>query len=158
MSKETYIQFRTITTPEEVKAALVRDPALADLGLIERSNGWIGGGGVNVIVDPWNADPDPEEDDRHTISGGFEMADLLVGVIFGDYEARCRVIAALLRLVPGDVCLADYDSAGPNVLRLDGTVYVNPRGYRPENLTDFGYAPERMVIGIPAQAAEAAAE
>ena len=56
------------------------------------------------------------------------------------------------------MCLADEDSAGPNMLRLGGTVYVNPHGCRPDNLTDFGYAPERLVVGIPARAAEAAAE
>ena len=161
MSKSTYIQIKTAMTPGEVKSPLEHDPTLAALGLLERPNGWVSGGGVNVVVDPWNADPDPDEDDRHTISGGFETADLMVGVIYGDYEARCRVIAALLRLVPGDVCLASYVAPGPELLRLRGTVYIDPDGYRPENLTDYGYTPDQLVVGIPdglaSEAATAAA-
>jgi len=44
------------------------------------------------------------------------------------------------------------------VLRLDGVVYVNPDWIAPEDLTDFGCTPERIVVGIPARTVEAAAQ
>lgn len=72
------------------------------------------------------------------------------------FESEQRIIAAILRLVLGDVCLAGQDAAGPDLLRLGGVVYVNPEGFRPENLIRFGHHPERIVVGIPAETVEAA--
>ena len=57
--------------------------------------------------------------------------------------------------MPGDVCAAQQDSAGPGLLRLGGIVYINPDWIGPEDLTDFGDAPERLVVGIPAGVVEA---
>jgi len=156
MSNDTHMLLRTPLSAAEVRAALVHDPALANLGLVDFPvQGEVGSDWINLIVRPWR------EDDHDLIEDGFETATVRVKFIPGwgteGWEAEQRALAAILRLVPGDVCLANQDAAGPNLLRLDGVVYINPDGFRPENLTDFGYVPERLVVGIPAGAAETAA-
>ena len=62
-------------------------------------------------------------------------------------DAEYRVLAAMLRLVPGDMC-AELDTGGPlALLRLDDVVYVDPDRIGSESLTDFGYRPERLIVG-----------
>ncbi|MGI4955192.1 MAG: hypothetical protein ACRYGM_25580, partial [Janthinobacterium lividum] len=67
----------------------------------------------------------------------------------GRFEAELRIYVAILRAIPGDVCLASQDSAGPILLRVDDVVYVDPNGLQPEDLTGLGYLPRQLVTGIP---------
>lgn len=134
-------------TPAQVRTALVRDPGLADLHLADRGTGWIGGDLLSIVVKLWN------DDDHNLIDGGFETATVGAKVVPSGgperFEAEHRVYAAILRSIPGDVCLASEDSAGPTLLRLGDVVYVDPDGFRPEDVTGFGYVPGRLVTGIP---------
>lgn len=154
MSSDTHILLQTSLTASEVKAALLRDPALADLGLKDTGMDGLTSNQVTLLVKPW------KEDDRDLIGNGFAVATVRVKVIprHGPFrfEAEQRAQAAVLRLVPGDACLANQDAAGPGLLRLGEVVYVDPDWVSPENLTGFGYTPNRIVVGIPALAAEAA--
>lgn len=151
MSIDTYVQLRTPMTAEEVRTALVHHPELADLGLVDLGEeDSLISHPVSVVITPW------EEDDRLLIDDGFETGSVQVTTIprsgaAGDaaYRAEERIIAALLRLMLGDVRLADQNNAGPDLLRLGGTVYVDPDGFRPESLAENGYMPGRLVIGIP---------
>ena len=153
MSIDTHMLLRTPLSAEEVRATLLCDPELADLELVDLGTGSVGGKLVTVMVKPWM------EDDHDLIENGFETASVRIKLFprggSPGWDAFYRVLATILRLVPGDVCLANQDAAGPDLLRLDGVVYVNPDGFRPENLIDFGYRPERIVAGIPAAAVEA---
>ena len=155
MSIDTYVQLRTPLSAEEVRAALLRDPDLADLSLADRGDGWLGGELTSLVVTPW------EENDNFLIDNGFETGSVTVTLIPGrgeaGWNAHSRARAAVLRLVPGDVCAAQQDNNGPGLLRLDRTVYLNPNWIGPENLTAFGYHPERIVVGIPAGLAATAA-
>lgn len=157
MSADTLMLLRTPLPAAQVRTALVHDPALADLGLADNGE-WVGMGNkrLSLTVNPWDGD------ELDMIPDGFETADVTVTLTPGwgveGWEAMQRVLAAVLRLVPGDVCLANENAAGPDLLRLGGVVYINPDGFRPDNLARFGHTPERIVVGIPAQAAEAAAE
>ena len=155
MSIDTHILSRTPLSAAQVRSALVHDLALADLGLVDHGEQvGIGGSRVSLVVRPW------EEEDHDLIENGFETATVRVKVIPGRgptrFESEQRIIAAILRLVLGDVCLAGQDAAGPDLLRLGGVVYVNPEGFRPENLIRFGHHPERIVVGILAETVEAA--
>lgn len=158
MSIDTYLLLRTPLSAEEIKGRLLRDPELADLGLeeTEERNG-IAAMPVTLTVRPW----DPSYED-FLLEHGFGDPTVFMTLMRGWGEkaadAEYRVLAAVLRLVPGDVC-AESEGGGPlMLLRLDDTVYVDPDRLLPENLTDFGYAPERMVIGpVPSQAAAGAA-
>ena len=160
MSYNTHLQLKTPVTPRDIRTALVQDKTLADLGLVDRGEeDGLFSHSVGLFVLPW------DDEDRHMITGGFQTGSATVTIIprsgtAGDvaYKAQDRVVASLLRLVPGDVCLAGEGSAAPGLLRLGGTIYVNPDGFRPESLATNGYAPERVVVGIPTQAAGAAAE
>ena len=134
-------------TDAEVRTALVRDPGLADLHLVDRGTGWIGSNLVSLVVRPW------EDDDRDLIDGGFQSATVTAKIVPKPGPARLdaerRVTAAILRLVPGDACLASEDSAGPTLLRLADAVYVDPDWFRPEDMAEFGGPPRRLVTGIP---------
>lgn len=148
MSIDTHMQLRTPLSAAQVRAALVHDPELADLHLMDHGErDSLGSNQVSLVVKPW------EEEDRHLIDGGFETATVRVKLIPKRgptrFEAEHRALAAVLRLVPGDVCAAQQDSAGPDLLRLGGVVYINSDWIGPADLTDFGYVPERLVVGIP---------
>ena len=148
MSIDTHILLRTSLSAEEVKIILLYDPELADLDLVDHRE-WnsISSDQVTLVVKPWDAEF------GDVIEGGFNPATVRIKVIPGRgpnrFATEQRAIAAVLRLIPGDVCLANQDSAGPDLLRLGDVVYVDPDGFRPENLTNFGYVPDRIVIGIP---------
>ncbi len=133
-------------TVAQVRAALLRDPGLADLHLVDRG-GWIGSDLVSVVVRPW------EPDDRDLIDGGFESATVAAKIVPssgpGRLEAELRIYLAILRAIPGDLCLASQDSAGPILLRVDSVVYIDPNGLRPEDVTGLGYHPRQLVTGIP---------
>lgn len=154
MSVDTYLLARTPLSAEEVKAALARAPELADLGLADygREDG-LGGDRVTLVARPW----DPSDEDA-LLEHGFGDPTVSMTLIPGHgregYAATDRVLASLLRLVPGDVC-AELEGGGPlALLRLGGTVYVDPDRITPGNLSRYGYAPERLVIGpVPSQAA-----
>lgn len=155
MSIDTHMQLRTPFSTEEVRAALLHDPALADLRLVDHGQrDGLGSNQVSLVVKSW------EEDDHHLIDSGFETGSVTITLIPGrgkkGWDAFYRARAAVLRRVPGDVCAAQQDSAGPDLLRLGGVVYINPDWIGPEDLTDFGYVPERLVVGIPAGLVEAA--
>lgn len=147
MSIDTHVLLRTPLSAEEVRASLLHDPELIDLKLVDRGTGSISGELVTVLVEPWTGD------DHNLIEDGFEAATVRIKLFpkggSPGWDASYRVLAAILRLVPGDVCLANQDAAGPDLLRLSGVVHVDPDGFRPENLIDFGYHPERIVVGIP---------
>lgn len=147
MSIDTHILLETPLSAEGVRAALLHAPELADLGLVDLGTGSVGGKPVTALVGPWT------EDDRDLIENGFETATVRIKLFprggSPGWDAFYRVLAAILRQVPGDVCLANQDAAGPDLLRLGEVLYVDPDGFRPENLTDFGYHPERIVAGIP---------
>ena len=154
MSQDTLMLLRTPFTAAEVRAALADDPALAHLGLVDRGErGGVGCHLVKLAVRPWR------EDDYDLIPDGFETATVTVTLMIRrgeeEWQAMMRVVAAILRLVPGDVCLADQDAAGPDLLRLQGVVYVRPDGFGADNLARYGHTPERLVIGIPSLAAVA---
>jgi hypothetical protein len=157
MSIDTHILLRSPLSAADVRAALVRDPALADLALVDHGE-WVGMGNdrVSLNVDPW------DEDDHDLIEGGFETATVTVtlGLARGKagWDAYHRTFAAVLHLVPGDACAQEQGGGALGLLRLDGVVYVNPNWISPEDLTDFGYHPERIVVGIPSQTAEVAAK
>ncbi len=157
MSIDTHMLLRTPFSAAEVRAALVHDPALADLGLEDFEGlNEVGNDGISVVVRLW------DEDDRTLIENGFETATVRVkfiparGEVGGDLYFR--TFAAVLRLVPGDACAQEQGGGPLGLLRLDGVVYVDLDWIGPENLTDFGYHPERIVVGIPPQTAEAAAQ
>lgn len=160
MSFNTNLQLRTPLTPKQVITALAHDRELADLGLEDKGEeDGLFSHPVGVIVTPW------EDEDCHMITGGFQTGSVTVTIIprrraagSAAHEAQERVIASLLRLVPGDVCLANEGSARPALLRVDGIVYVNPNEARPESLAANGYVPERLVIGVPSRIAKSAAE
>lgn len=157
MSIDTFVQLRTSLAAAQVRAALVQDPALADLGLVDHGERvGIGGDWVSLVVKPWQAES------HELIEDGFEAATVWVKLIpkWGEegWDAVMCVLAAILRLVPGDVCLAGQDNAGPDLLRLDGVVYVNPDGFRADNLDRYGYRPERVVTGIPPRTVGTAAQ
>ena len=128
MSIDMHIQLRTSLSAPQVRAALVGDPGLAGLDLVEDPQGMeVAGNAICVIVKPW------QEDDHELIDNGFDTATVRCKTIPGrgeaGWDAERRVVAALLRL--GQV------------------VYVNPYGFTPEHLAEFGYTPPRLVIGIP---------
>lgn len=155
MSLDTHMLLRTPLSAAQVRDALLHDPALADLGLVDRGD-WSGMGNerVSLSVSPW------DEDDHDLIEGGFETATVTVtiGLVRGKvgWDAYHRVFAATLRLAPGDACAQEQGGGPLGLLRLDEVVYVDPDWISPENLARSGYHPERIVIGIPAGAAEAA--
>lgn len=166
MSVDTYLLARTPLTAEEIKARLTADPELADLGLrdTEKRDG-LASRAVTLRVRSW----DPLDEDA-LLEHGFGDPTVSMTLIRGwgkqAEDAEYRVLAATLRLVTGDVC-AELDTGGPlALLRLDGVVYVDPDRIGPENLTDFGYVPKRLIVGpVPSQTvavaprpAEAAAE
>jgi len=155
MSIDTHMQLRTPLSAAQVRNALVHDPDLADLRLADYGEqGGLVSDQVSLIVKPW------EDDDHHLIDSGFETGDVTITLIPkrgpARFEAEHRALAAVLRRVPGDMCAAQQDSAGPDLLRLGGVVYINPDWIGPEDLTDFGYVPERLVVGIPAGLVEVA--
>ena len=155
MSIDTHMQLRTPLSVKEVRTALRHDPALADLRLVDHGEqDGLGSNQVSLVVWPW------EEDDRHLIDGGFETGSVTITLIPGRgkerWDAFYRALAAVLRRVPGDLCAAQQDSAGPDLLRLGGVAYINADWIGPEDLTDFGYVPERLVVGIPSGLVEAA--
>lgn len=157
MSIDTHMLLRTPLPAAEVRAALVHDPALADLGLEDFEGlNEVGNDGINLVILPW------DEDDRTLVENGFETATVRITFIPAKGKAGRdpyrRTFAAVLRLVPGDACAQEQGGGPLGLLRLDGTVYVDPNWLSPENLSRYGYAPERIVVGIPSQTAEAAAE
>ena len=157
MSIDIHMLLRTPLSAAEVRAALVHDPALADLGLVDHGERvGMGSDLVGLDVTSW------EEDDHDLIEGGFETATVRV-LLFpkrgrAGWDAYHRTFAAILRLVPGDACAQEQGGGPLGLLRLDGVVYVNPNWISPENLARFGYHPERIMVGIPPQTAEAAAQ
>ncbi len=121
MSIDTHMLLRTPLSAEQVRAALLHDPALADLGLADLGTGTVSGKLITMIVKPW------QEDDCDLIENGFKTATVRAklfprGGTEAGWDALYRAIAAIMRLVPGDVCLASQDSAGPDLLRLGGVV------------------------------------
>ena len=157
MSIDTLILLRTSFSPAQIKEVLLHDPTLTNLLLMEYgSQGGLISDLVSVDIRPW------EDDDHDLIEDGFETATVAITTIPGRGSAARKaeqcVIAAMMRLVPGDVCLASQDSAGPDLLRLNGVVYINPDGYSREHLSDFGYNPEQIVVGIPTKTIQATAQ
>ena len=148
MSIDTLIQLRTALSADQVRATLLHDRGIADLKLEDtEEENEISSEFVTLNVAPWG------EDDHHLIGNGFQTGSVVVTVIprRGPYkfEAEHRAIAAVLRLISGDICVANQDAAGPDLIRLGGVVYMNPDGFLPDSLTDFGYKPDRLVVGIP---------
>ena len=156
MSIDTHMLLRTPLSADEVRTALVKDPLLAesdfaDSGILDE----VGNSGVSLIIRPW------EEDDAALIENGFQTASVRVKFIPAKGEAGWKpyrqAFAGVLRVAPGDAC-AQQQGGGPlGLLRLDGVVYLNPNWISPDHLTDFGYHPKRIVIGIPPLVAEAVA-
>ena len=133
----------------------MHDPALADLGLVDHGERvGIGSDRVGLNVEPWTAN------DHDLIENGFETATVTITLFPGRGEAGWnayhRTFAAILRLVPGDACAQEQGGGPLGLLRLGGVVYVNPNWIGPEDLTDFGYQPDRTVVGIPVGTVEAA--
>ena len=157
MSIDTHMLLRTPLPAAEIRDALVQDPALADLELADYGER-VGTGGkeFGLIVRPWEAD------DHDLIEDGFETATVRITLMPANtkmgWDAYHRTFAAVLRLVPGDACEQEQGGGPLGLLRLDGVVYVNPNWISPENLARFGYHPERIMVGIPPQTAEAAAQ
>jgi hypothetical protein len=141
------MQIRTGMTAAEVRMVLARDPGLADLHLADRGTGWLGGDLVSLVVRLW------EDDDRDLIDGGFQSATVMAKIVpkagHSRFDAERRVIAAILRLIPGDACLASEDNPGPTLLRVTDVVYLDPDWFLPESLAKFGYLPRQLVTGIP---------
>ena len=157
MSYDTHMLLRTSLSAAEVSATLVHDSALEDLALIESGRYvTMGGNEVSLEVTPW------EEDDRTLIENGFETATVRVmfiparGQVAG--EQFRRMFAAVLRLVPGDACAQDQGGGPLGLLRVNGSVYINPDFIWPEDLFDYGYTPKQLVVGIPSITVEAEAE
>ncbi len=158
MSIDTYLLARTPLSAEEIKVRLMADPELANLGLRETGKGdGVASQAVTLRVRPWHS-----LNEDALLEYGFGDPTVSMALIRGWGEqaadAEYRVLAAVLRLVPGDVC-AELDTGGPlALLRLGGVVYVDPDRIGPENLTDFGYIPERLIVGpVPSQVAAVAA-
>ena len=159
MSTDTHMLLRTPLSAKEIRTALVKDPALADLGLADEGD-WAGMGDerkrISLAIDPW------KDNDHDLIENGFETASVTITLSPGwdeaGWDAYHRTFAALLRLTPGDACAQEQGGGPLGLLRQDGTVYVNPDWIGPEDLLDFGYNPERIVVGIPPKKVEAAAQ
>lgn len=153
MSIDTHILLRTPVSARQVMDALMADLG-PDLGLERFGDDELASDVLSVDVTPWS------EDDRDLIEGGFGTATVRVMLSprtsDAGFDAAFRVLAALLRLVPGDACAQEQGGGPLGLLRLGGTVYVNPGQVRPEDLTGNGYLPERLVVGIsPGLAASA---
>ena len=92
MSIDTYAQLRTPLTVAQVRTALLHDPGLADLHLVDRG-GWIGSDLVSIVVRPW------EPDDRDLIDGGFERATVAAKIVPssgpGRFETELRIYVAI---------------------------------------------------------------
>ena len=157
MSIDTHMLLRTPLSAAEIRGMLADDPVLADLNLTDYGD-WVGMGNVRLSlkVDPW------DEGDHDLVEGGFETATVTITLGPGwggvGQDAYYRTFAAILRQAPGDACAQEQGGGPLGLLRLGGTVYVNPDWIGPEDLTDFGYHPERVVMGTPAGAGAAAAE
>ncbi len=100
--------------------------------------------------------------DHDLIENGFETAAVRITLGLGrgkaGWDAYHHTLASVLRLMPGDVCAQEQASGSLGLLRLGEVIHVNTDWIGPEDLTDFDYTPERIVVGIPARTAEAAAQ
>ena len=156
MSIDTHMLLRTPLSAQEVRTALIRDPILAELGFVDVGIlDEVGNQGVSLIVRAW------DEDDRYLIDNGFETSSLSITFIPANGKAGWEpyrwAFAGVLRVVPGDVCAQEQGGGPLGLLRLDDVVYVNPNWIIPSDLTDYGYHPERIVVGIPPLSAEVVA-
>lgn len=130
MSADTLMLLRTPLPAAQVRTALVHDPALADLGLADRGE-WVGMGNkrLSLTVNPWDGD------ELDLIPDGFETADVTVTFTPGwnveGWEAMQRVLTAVLRIVPGDVCLASENAAGPDLRAWAGWCTSTPMASGP---------------------------
>ena len=147
MSVDTYILSRTSLSAEQIIARLIGDAELADLALrkTEARDG-VTSTSVTLKIRPWDS-----FDEDALLEHGFDDPTISMTLIRGWGEkapdAEYRVLAAMLRLVPGDMC-AELDTGGSlALLRLDDVVYVDPDRIGAESLTDFGYRPERLIVG-----------
>ena len=155
MSYDTHMLLRTRLSAIEIRATLLHDSLLVDLGLQDyRMVDEVGNDNISVIVRPW------DEDDRTLIENGFQTATVRVMFVPAKgtpgQEPYRRMFAAVLRLVPGDACAQDQGGGPLGLLRTGDTVYVNPGFIIPRKLIDYGYTPKKLVIGIPPEIAAAA--
>lgn len=145
MSLDTHLFLDTSISPAAFAARLAAEHSLQPDGA------WLGGDLVSLIVRPWT------EDDRDLIEGDFETASIYVKFIprtsTAGFAAVERLLAAILCSVPGDAYMRRQDSDRAGLLRRDGVVYLDPDQLHPEGLTQNGYTPERLVIGVPAEGA-----
>ncbi len=149
MSVDTYILARTPLSPEEIRRRLLHDPALADLGLKETgARDGVTCMAATLMIRPWDA-----QDENAALEAGFDTASVSMTLIrgweTGAADAERRVFAAMLRLVPGDLC-AELEGGGPlALLRVDDLLYLDPAKIAPESLSESGYAPIQLLLGIP---------
>lgn len=149
MSLDTHLFLKTPVSVEALAAWLAAEYDLKPDG------DWLGGDPVSLIVVPWT------EEERNLIEGGFKTASIYVKFVprssTAGFAAADRLLAAILHKVSGDACLQLQGCSGLGLLRRDGVVYVDPDQLRPEDLTENGYTPERLIVGVPAEAAAWAA-
>ena len=142
MSLDTHLFLDASVSPTAFAAQLAAEHGLRPDGA------WLGGDLVSLIVRPWT------EDDRDLIEGGFETASIYVKFVprtsTAGFAASDRLLAAILCSVPGDAYMRRQDGESAGLVRRNGVVFLDPDQLSPEGLTQNGYTPERLVVGVPA--------
>lgn len=142
MSLDTHLFLDTLVPPTAFAAQLVAEHGLRPDGV------WLGGDLVSLIVRPWT------EDDRDLIGEDFETASIYVKFVprtsTAGFAASDHLLAAILYSVSGDAYMRRQDSERAGLVRRDGVVYLDPDQLSLESLTQNGYIPKCLVVGVPA--------
>lgn len=142
MSLDTHLFLDTSVSPTAFAAQLVAEHGLRPNGV------WLGGDLVSLVVRPWT------EDDRDLVEEDFETASIYVKFVprtsTAGFAASDRLLAAILYSVPGDAYVRRQDSERAGLVRRNGVVYLDPDQLSLEGLTQNGYIPERLIVGVPA--------